>query len=572
MHRSARIPCLLFAGVALSATTAWADTLTGRVVDQNGVGLANVRVDTVSGGNRATTLATGVFTMTLNAGTWDLTFTPPATTLAPEQRLGVAVGGVTNLGDVVLRPGFALGGTALDTANLPVAGCNINVYDLAGTKRYTPNDSTSVTGAFSVIVPAGTWRVRVVPPSFPLRVVREVSGVVVTNAAVQLGNLVLLPGIALSGTVVDAVSNVPVANVDIDAFHAVTGEKWVTLNDKTAATGTFSIVVPTGLTHVAFDPPAGVALLGKQMFNVSIAGNLALGTVRLDRGFLLSGSVLGPGSAPVANVNLDVVVANAGAYSIYLSNDSTDAAGQFTVCVPAGNWQVQVSPPLASGLVGAVTAPIAVAGTTNLPPIQLAAGVALSGHLSAWDGTPEGAATLSIKDAATQAKIVHSGVDVDAAGNFTSVVPNGNLEVTFHTRKASLSRVATLNVTVNGATTLNHQLSQAPVVCYLNTQGIPTIPAAGLLPVSLALGNPVVTLNYTNVSIVLIDPDGVESPLVPPVLFPVPGAFLVFAPVALPIPPFNPAHLGKIFRMELRCDDPTTGAEHDHDAVRFIIQ
>ena len=43
-------------------------------------------------------------------------------------------------------------------------------------------------------------------------------------------------------------------------------------------------------------------------------------------------------------------------------------------------------------------------------------------------------------------------------------------------------------------------------------------------------------------------------------------------PVSVPLPPVSPAFLGQLFRVQIRFDDPSTGAEQDRDSVKIVIQ
>jgi hypothetical protein len=315
--------------------------------------------------------------------------------------------------------------------------------------------------------------------------------------------------------------------------------------------------------------------------------------------------VLGPAAVPVASADIDVDT-SPGNVRIYTPHDSTNSSGQFTVVVPTDSYRVTVEPPFAQGLVGHQTAMVTVNTNTTIPTVNLQAGVVLSGTITAWNGAPERRADIDVIDPSTGEEVITPGDDTGPDGQYAVLVPTGNWQVRVQTRKASLSRVATLpGINVTGATTLNHRLSVVPVRCFLGTVGIPTVPQGEPVFAVLAFQNITASMRRSLVSLVLIDPTGGEALLREP--FPVfmrPGSFgLALGPFgtasarqvrplgspggagpsdAVPelrpfhmpvfLPPVNPAFLGQPFRLKLRFDNPETGAEQDRDSFTFIRQ
>ncbi len=123
-----------------------------------------------------------------------------------------------------------------------------------------------------------------------------------------------------------------------------------------------------------------------------------------------------------------------------------------------------------------------------------------------------------------------------------------------------------------------------------------------LLGAATAFQNITARTQHSLVSLVMIDPTGTETALWGPVPVSVrPGSFgaalgpfgagtigpgsnhrgrdlhdagaeLVPFNLSVFLPPVSPALLGQIFRLELRFDDPESGAEQDRDKIKFIIQ
>src|SRR5690606_33750162 len=93
-----------------------------------------------------------------------------------------------------------------------------------GTKLFTPHDNTDALGNFLITVPVGTWDIRVQPPVGAPMISVNLFDVVV-NAGQSLGTVTLPVGHLVTGTVVDAVSGVPVSNTRLRATRALSGEE-----------------------------------------------------------------------------------------------------------------------------------------------------------------------------------------------------------------------------------------------------------------------------------------------------------------------------------------------------------
>lgn len=574
MHTLRSLSLLSFAAaLGLATAPLRADTLKGKIVNSSNVGISGVRVDLGSGSLRTNTANDGTFTMTVPAGTYVVDLLPGNTAYAPRELTGVQVSGITDLGTLRLEVGFALSATVVNNANQGILGANINVYDQAtGTGLFLTNDGTNALGQFTVIVPAGLYRVRATPPTLASLVTREVRDVTVSGAT-NLGTVVLDPGVILSGTVVDAQTSAPIANCDIDVDEAIYGGRIVTPNDLTNAAGQFSVIVPLGLHHVSFDPPSTSSNLGRQLFNRNFIGATNLGVVSLARGFAITGTVVNGINQGIANVDLDVET-SPGRVKLYTSNDNSAATGAFRIIVPAGTFVFTFEPAASLLMTGYKTAPTTVTADLNLGNVYLAPGVTFSGTILAWNGVPEYGCNIDIVDPVTGDSFVTPGDITALDGTFHSVVPPGTWTVRLLPRKASFSRFeAVTNVPIGGPTVWNRQLTQAPIVCYFGTSGIPTAPSAGTVPGSVVFLNPTAATVNTSVKVSIEAPDATIIPLFGPLVFGMPaGAFGVSVDVPWPVPPANPVFLGLTYRYRLTFDDPVTGLEQDHDEFYFLIQ
>lgn len=565
------LPLLMM--ITLTAASARADNLTGQVVDTSNTGVAGADVE-ASGPVSATTVtdANGFFTLVLPAGTYDVEILPQGTSLAALGLSAVAVSGTTSLGQITLQPGFVLSGTVDDSGGLPVANADINVYDQAtGTKLLTPDDNTGLAGAFAVVVPAGTYTVRASPPATVLLVAQEIEDVAV-NGTTSMGTITLPPGFLLTGTVVDAQTQAPIADVDIDVDHAVTGRRVITPGDNTNAGGVFAAVVPFGLYHVSFDPDPGVLYAGREVYNVFVSTTHDMGVVTLQQGFAVTGTLTSPSGA-VAAADIDVDSTTTGA-RVYVPHDETDANGSFSIVLPAGSYIMELEPPVSAGLVGTRTGTITVNGPTTLSPISVQPGFTVSGTVQGWNGSGESGAQVDFIDPATGEELITPGNETDSGGAFSAVVPSGTWDVEVQTAKGSLSRDTLITgFPVAGPASLNPILNLVPVGTYISGLGIPTVPQGGPIPVNVFIFNPTMSSQNTLVSLVVTEPGGGEITIVPPSAVTLtPQQLDSFLGLPMPLPPVGSNLQGLVLHLELRFADPATGMVFDKDRLPFIVQ
>lgn len=343
----------LSAIAALCAPVA-AQTLTGRLVDAQGVGVAGVDIDLkAQGGGGDPTLsqdftdANGFFTTSVTpAGTYRVEFIPPPPPASSSMYLrldNIVVSGVTNLGVITLPQGVALTGRCVDSGGAPLAGVNLDIADAAGVDVDLVHDTTDPNGFFAVAAPGGALRVDfdsrpvVGPLVAPQRRTLNLS------APTTLPDVVHPPGFVLSSFVKRQSNNSPVVGLDVDVFDSATQLELYTPDDTTDALGFFDTVVPAGVFDIRFDAPAGSGLVSLELASRSVSATTFLGTQLLPPGFTLSGLVTSAAGVPQSGVDIDVHVVATGA-PIYLSADNTNAAGQYSVVVPAGTYRVDYSP------------------------------------------------------------------------------------------------------------------------------------------------------------------------------------------------------------------------------------
>jgi len=387
--------------LALLGSTLSADTLTGRVVDVNGVGLPGIDLDAASiasGGNPHLTNdgtdANGFFTATIDPGLYRLTFyapPPPTTTLLAGVLENVIVSGFKDVGTIVLQPGVSLTGRTLDSAGLPLSGVKVVVKrDDTGATLPLKNATSNAFGNFAVAVPTTALTVELDPTAIALRTLVPARTSATPSGATNLGNLTLLDGFVLNGTVTN-LSGVPINGVDLDILDSVTGAKLWTPGDRTTGLGAFNLRVPAGTYDVQFCPSLATRLVAREFRNQVVSTSLNTGAVALAPGVQLSGRVFDVNGTPLSGVDLSVDLSSTGA-SILTCNDDTNATGNYAVIVPAGTLDVSFAHPGRHGTSAAdLHAGFVVAGDTVLDGV-------LPAPTAFFTGTPlAGAAPLPVQ-------------------------------------------------------------------------------------------------------------------------------------------------------------------------------
>lgn len=546
-----------------------AQSLSGRIVDAQSTPIAGITVDPGHGANVAVSDSAGLFTITgMQNRSYDVEYRPSQGASWCGKLVTTTVSGTTNVGDVVLTPGFTVGGTAVNAANAPIAGGNINVYDANGVKLFTPHDGTVANGAFLVTVPAGTWELHVVPPTGTLLVTRVFRALAVA-APVNLGAVTLPTGFAVTGTVVDNASSVPVGSTKIVAHDALTGQPIFLANDTANAFGAFSLILPFGLIDLDFEPPLGNTHTARRLHGAYVLGPTTLGQVRLQNGVFVSGTV-GSAGGPVVGADIDVF--DADGTKLFLTHDKTLANGAFSVAVPAGaTYTVRIEPPVAAGLVGHRSAPTVVNAATNLGSIPLPTGVAVSGTITGPQGL-EAAANLDFFDA-NGVEIVTVGDHTDANGHYATFVPVGTWRIDVTSRQGSRGRpTSTTGVAIPSATVWNTTLPQKTLVADLTGFGTPTLPQGGLLPLNPSLEGLVAPSVPAVLDIVVALPGGTEIPVMPAIPLTVIPFPLQLVGVWVPVPVVPQNALGKPLDFVMRYRDPTTHVVLDQARAQFVVR
>jgi hypothetical protein len=339
-------------GLLLVASAPAADTITGQVVDSNGVGIPNVNIDAfdvLSGDagvlNNDGTDGLGFFTTTIPAGLWDLRFVPPAppgSSYLADTRDGVVVVGSVNLGTITLADGFALTGTCLTQGGLPVANVNLDVLDeLTGEELIFQLGSTDAFGNFAVAVPGNLVELRLDTRPVTFQILAPLAIGVTATGPTDLGNVTLLPGFDVSGVVLRS-GGQAATNTDMDVRGSLTGDKLWTPGDNTGSEGEFSIRLPAGTWDVEACPKFSSGLRPVAVRNVVVADDVNVGTLVASTGVPLTGNIVGHDGSNQAGADVDLM--DAQGLDVFICGDNADPNGDYAVIIPTGVHTISFEP------------------------------------------------------------------------------------------------------------------------------------------------------------------------------------------------------------------------------------
>jgi|GEM_PF-976118 len=308
----------------------------------------------------------GFFDVGSPTGIFDIWFTPAAGSgLAPVYLLDVIVAGNVNLGVIQAPTGYEVSGIVESTTGSGIQAIDIDITDLAtGIEMRLSADFTGPAGDWSFVLAAGTYDFEFDPTGLYGSTYAPGQFLdVAVSAPLDLGILELPPGNVLSGYVMDPFSS-PVVNADTDVRDIYTGGKLYTPNDNTDSSGFFSVVVPAGTWDVEIDPPQTTKLVAEIIPGIVVNGSYSMGTISVESGFYLSGTVRDSNTLPVKSVDVDVVFN--GWQEIVTPGDDTNSTGFYRVVVPAGTYLVEFTPPLGSGFAETAFAQVNISSDTIL--------------------------------------------------------------------------------------------------------------------------------------------------------------------------------------------------------------
>ena len=406
-------------------------TVSGRVTDTGGTGLSDVYIHFSPPGSsdrvftvRDKTDLSGNYSVVVAPGTYDLKYGPPlGTRYLGLVRPATALPGNTSLPTVALGTGLLVSGAVNTTAGggRPVINVNVDALDpVTREKVFVSHDRSDATGAYTIVVPPGTYLFDFRPPKCTLLVAQESPAIQMT-ADLTLPPVFLDPGVLVTGNVTDT-RGAPIADVDTD-FIGGSGFKVFTPQDNTDVTGAYSAVVPPDTYSIEYAPPTGVRLAGVKNVGVVIGIITTLPTVLLPDGVVVSGRTVTASRSPLSGIDLDFFIAGT-TTKIYTPHDNSDATGRFSVVVVPGTYDVRFHPPSTTTYAAKRLKGIAVSGDLSLGDVAIEQGLVVTGTVTEQaTGLPVVNADLDFFDFYTREKAETLPDNTDLNGNYSVVVP-----------------------------------------------------------------------------------------------------------------------------------------------------
>ena len=359
--------------------------------------------------------AAGAFSIYLPVGTYDVNVEPPSGVNELVGHLNSIAVGPADVGTVTLAAGFPVSGRVVGPGSVPVEHANVNVVDSATrVAQHIANDATGADGRFTVVLPAGTFDFQYALPACGGLAPAEQADRVIAGTT-TLPTLAAVVGVHLTGSVVDT-GSLPVPSVDLDLYTAGTANKLYTPNDRTAADGTYDVLIPPGSWDVRFIPSSLTRLRPAERLSTLVSTSLALPLTVLENGWFVSGLVRAQGTLlPLEGAAVDFFPPGNTTSPLWTPHHLTAVDGSYAVAVPAGTWDLRFTPPAG--------APYGVAWAHG---VVVGADIALADELllSGVTGVAPAPGAVALALSAPRPNPVHG------ACTFALVVPRGEGELT----------------------------------------------------------------------------------------------------------------------------------------------
>jgi hypothetical protein len=436
---------LVFSGLWLALSppaSAALATLTGKVTDLSGAGIFNVTINFVDACTGVTspatgnvTSSTGDFRATVNAGVYDLEFSPPAGSLYHAWRIrNFDLTLSRTLAPVRLGFGVIVSGRVNDSAGAGIPNVFVRFFPPGSSDRtFAVRDRADLSGNFSIVVPAGTYDVKYGPPT-GTRYLGLVRPSVSIPGNTTLPTVALASGLLVSGILTDSAPQAhPAVNANVDATNTATGEKLFLSHDRTDATGAFTLAIPPGTYVFGFKPEKCNLLVGQESAPTTIAADTTLPAVALLPGVLVNGTVTDTRGAPVPDVNTNFISTTTG-LQVFTFDDHTNAAGACSVVIPGqDSYNVDFAPGRGVRLAGFKLYGASINNNASqvLPTVQLRDAFLVTGRALSYLGAPLAGVDLDFFLAGKTTKIYTPNDRSDAAGTFTVAVEPDQYDIRF---------------------------------------------------------------------------------------------------------------------------------------------
>ena len=370
----------------------------------------------------------------------------------------LALGSIASLATADTITGQVVDSNGVGVPNVNIAGIDLDTGDDA----VISNGSTNGNGVFSATLPGGNYKLLFEPPPPPTTtfVVGVIPSVNV-NGSRNLGTIELEDGVSLAGRITDP-NHAGVLNANLDVRRQPTDEVVELVGDNTDANGNFRIAVPSGSIELRVDPtPVSGQILAATFRELTLGGNTDLGTIQLERGWVVSGLVRRTNGSGVSGADLDAEDSNTGV-KLFTPSDNTDNNGFFDFVVAAGTYDFEVCAKVSDRLVTQVLTGRPISGNTNLGVITMQPGLRLSGHVQGTGNEPIRLVDLDLIPIGQNDEIPTCHDNTDEAGNYAFIVPAGTYDIRFTPlRQDPYCPIEIAGFSIGGDRTLNATLPDA---------------------------------------------------------------------------------------------------------------
>ena len=271
------------------------------------------------------TNSSGWYSLDVPNGTFTVGVKPTNYPNVYNDSVPVQTGQTTTLDVQAPQRGY-VNGTLTDPNGNPVSNVRVSAYPLNGGYAVGSN-KTNATGAFSLIVPGGTWYVSARPSGYP-----TVSN---GSVAVQTGQTTALDlHLQQSGHITGTVSVPSGGNPSGITVNAIDSSFTHFAYDQTDGSGHFSLSVPNG-TYRVWTQSSGYADDHTTGVNVAAGGSTSV-SLAVTQPAYINGTVT---SQAGNSVQRDFVVAR-GSGGVFHAQPS--GSGHYSILVPSGDYQVSV--------------------------------------------------------------------------------------------------------------------------------------------------------------------------------------------------------------------------------------
>ncbi len=433
-----------FMMILVAAAPGQPPSVSGFVYDPNGGPVANADLDfdDAETGERMYTPGDntdqyGFYRVFIRPGTYHISYAPPPLThLLGKRFFDITLSSGQNLElNVILDFGVVISGTVSDSSGNPVGYVDLDADSLStGGKVYTPNDNTdSTTGAFWIVVPPASYRLRFEPPAGVRWQGLQLDSLAVLSDTII--DVALAEGMLLSGFVTDNMGQ-GLGAISINLRFEDTGDKIYVANNKTDSTGYYNVAAPTGLFELRYEPPLGSRLVGVAVDSFTIDGDISRNQI-LEAGWLISAFVHDSTGNPIEGADLDFIRESTGE-KIFTPHDMTDLSGLATISVMPDTYTIRVDPPVGSTFDRLTVTGVVINSDATfdflLPEVPR---VNLSGRVVNSSGNGLQDIEIDFADTLTGTRVYIPGNKTDSAGFYNLSVPTGYFNATFSPPRGS---------------------------------------------------------------------------------------------------------------------------------------